>query len=104
MAQVIGRGAKRELNKVMKTPKKKRKILGRYIVADPAICHGKPTFIGTRVMVWQVLEAVAEGRSYDEITTALWPGSVCQEAIAEAVALAKRDDSLRRRTSAKHEE
>jgi uncharacterized protein (DUF433 family) len=88
----------------MKAGKKKRKLLGRYIVADPEICHGKPTFIGSRVMVWQVLEAVDHGRSYDEITTALWPGSVCQEAIAEAVALDKHDDSLRRRTSAKHEE
>jgi Protein of unknown function (DUF433) len=35
--------------------KSERQILGRYIVADPRICHGKPTFRGTRVMVWQVL-------------------------------------------------
>jgi uncharacterized protein (DUF433 family) len=28
----------------------KRKLLGRYIVADPNICHGKPTFRGTRIM------------------------------------------------------
>jgi hypothetical protein len=28
-----------------------RKRLGRYIVADPEICHGKPTFVGTRIMV-----------------------------------------------------
>ena len=27
-----------------------------YIVIDSEICHGKPTFRGTRVMVWQVLE------------------------------------------------
>jgi len=26
------------------------KTLGRYIVTDPAICHGKPTFRGTRIM------------------------------------------------------
>jgi hypothetical protein len=24
-------------------------LLGHYIVADPAICHGKPTFRGTRI-------------------------------------------------------
>ncbi len=31
-------------------------ILSRYIVADPRICHGKPTFRGTRIMVADVLE------------------------------------------------
>jgi len=35
--------------------------LGEYIVADPQIRHGKPTFKGTRVMVFQVLEQVACG-------------------------------------------
>jgi uncharacterized protein (DUF433 family) len=36
--------------------KKQRKLLGRYIVADPEICHRKPTFRGTRIMVSQVLK------------------------------------------------
>ena len=35
--------------------------LGKYIVADPKICHGKPTFKGTRIMVWQILDELAEG-------------------------------------------
>ena len=38
------------------TENNQAKILGRYIVANPRICHGKPTFRGTRVIVWQVLE------------------------------------------------
>ena len=42
-------------------------LLGRYIVADPEICHGKPTFRGTRIMVWQVLEMVAEGKAWETI-------------------------------------
>ena len=70
-------------------PRKQRKLLGRYIVADPEICHGKPTFIGTRVMVVQVLRRVAKGMSWDEIM-AEWPGSLSKEAIAEAVHLAQR--------------
>jgi hypothetical protein len=31
-------------------------VLGRYIVADPDICHGKPTFRGTRILVADVLD------------------------------------------------
>jgi uncharacterized protein (DUF433 family) len=69
--------------------RKSRILLGKYIVADPEICHGKPTFIGTRVMVWQVLELVAQGEPWDAIS-AEWPGSVSSEAIAEPVALARR--------------
>ncbi len=70
-------------------PRKKRKILGRHIVADPAICHGKPTFLGTRIMVAQVLKQVAKGMAWDAIT-AEWRGSLTKDAIAEAVELAQR--------------
>jgi uncharacterized protein (DUF433 family) len=66
-----------------------RKSLGRYMVADPAICHGKPTFRGTRIMVAQVLKQVAKGMSWDAIT-AEWRGAVTKDAIAEAVELAQR--------------
>lgn len=64
-------------------------LAGQYIVADPEICHGKPTFRGTRIMVWQVLEMVAEGESWDEIVKE-WPNSFPREAIAEALDLASR--------------
>lgn len=70
-------------------PKKQKKTLGRYVVADPAICHGKPIFAGTRIMVAQVLKQVSTGMSWEEIT-AEWRGSVTREAIAEAVELAQR--------------
>jgi uncharacterized protein (DUF433 family) len=63
--------------------------LGKYIVADPQICHGKPTFKGTRIMVWQVLDDVADGRSWDFICNRRWGGSIPQAAIAEAVRLAQ---------------
>jgi uncharacterized protein (DUF433 family) len=67
----------------------RKKPLGRYIIADPEICHGKPTFIGTRIMVSQVLRQVAKGMSWDAIS-AEWRGAVASEAIAEAVELAQR--------------
>ncbi len=38
-----------------------------YIVVDSEICHGKPTFKGTRIMVWQVLEMLEGGLTENEI-------------------------------------
>ena len=66
-----------------------RTELSRYIVADPAICHGKPTFKGTRIMVWQVLDDVAEGRSWEFICHTRWGGRLPLAAVAEAVKLAE---------------
>lgn len=45
----------------------KRVVINEYIVADPQICHGKPTFKGTRVMVWQVLEMLSAGEKEKDI-------------------------------------
>jgi uncharacterized protein (DUF433 family) len=44
-----------------------RKLIGRYIVTDPNICHGKPTFRDTRIFVSDVLEQVASGMSWETI-------------------------------------
>ena len=38
-----------------------------FIIADPDICHGKLTFKGSRIMVWQVLEMLAHGETIEEI-------------------------------------
>ena len=69
-----------------------RKVtINAYIVADPDICHGKPTFAGTRVMVWQVLEMLEAGQSVDEIIHAfpsLTPQHV-QAALAYAADLTR---------------
>jgi uncharacterized protein (DUF433 family) len=69
--------------------RRKKKLLGRYMIADPKICHGKPTFVGTRIMVAQVLKQVGKGMPWDAIT-AEWRGAVTKDAIAEAVELAQR--------------
>jgi uncharacterized protein (DUF433 family) len=65
------------------------RLFGRYIVTDPAICHGKPTFRGTRILVADVLEQVADGLAWESIIEE-WRGSVSAEAIAEAVRLSRR--------------
>ncbi len=46
----------------------RRILVNKYIVADPTICHGKPTFAGTRIMVWQVLEMLAAGETQENIS------------------------------------
>ena len=66
-----------------------KRMIGRFIVADPAICHGKPTFRGTRILVADVLEQVAAGMAWESITEE-WRGSVEADAISEAVALASQ--------------
>ena len=66
-----------------------QKLIGRYIVTDPKICHGKPTFRGTRIMVSQVLEQVANGMVWEAIIEE-WRGSITKDAIAEAVRLASQ--------------
>ena len=64
-------------------------VLGRYMVADPDICHGKPTFRGTRILVADVLDQVAAGLAWETIIEE-WRGSITQEAMAEAVRLARQ--------------
>lgn len=64
------------------------KVLGRYIVADPGICHGQPVFRGTRILVADVLEQVASGMAWDAIIEE-WHGTLTKQAIAEAVRLAQ---------------
>jgi uncharacterized protein (DUF433 family) len=76
----------------MRDRKMKRVKLGQYIVADPEICHGVPTFVGTRIMVDQVLEMVAAGTSWDEII-AEYDRAITRAGIAEAVRLARRSFS-----------
>ena len=44
--------------------------IDKYIVVDSEICHGKPTFKGTRIMVWQILEMLEAGMPVEKIITA----------------------------------
>ena len=64
------------------------KSLGRFVVSDPAVGHGRPTFRGTRVFVSDVLDDVACAMPWEAITER-WRGSISREAIAKTVRLAR---------------
>ena len=58
----------------------KLRMIGRYIVADPAVCHGQPTFRGTRILVGDVLEQVSAGMAGRESP---WSGrNGCQKRLS----------------------
>ena len=88
-ARLAGEGMAAHADGVMKTRAdwlRCRVELGRHIVAEPQICGGQPTFKGTRILVWVVLEQLEAGMTRDEIV-AEWPGKVSKPAIAEAIAI-----------------
>lgn len=43
------------------------------ISIDPNICHGQPCVRGTRIMVWLILQYLANGDSIDDVLVA-YPG------------------------------
>ncbi len=64
-----------------------RTDINKYIVADDEICGGTPTFKGTRVMVWQIIELLGTGVTIDEIITRYFP-QITKEAIFSALTYA----------------
>jgi uncharacterized protein (DUF433 family) len=65
---------------------KPRKV-GKFLVVDPRICHGRLTFKGTRVPVETVLTFLAQGETMEQIL-ADWP-ELKRVAVVEAIQLAK---------------
>jgi uncharacterized protein (DUF433 family) len=51
------------------------------VVADPAICHGKPCIKGTRIFVSIILDNLAEGNSEAQIL-ADYPGLTHEDILA----------------------
>ncbi len=41
--------------------------LTEYITINPQVCHGKPCFKGTRIMVYQILELLEAGVTPEQI-------------------------------------
>lgn len=71
----------------MLLPEYKRVELGEYIVADQGVCHGKPTFKGTRILVNLVIQRFCEGLALPEVARRY---ELPQEAICEALKLAAK--------------
>ena len=65
---------------------RKKRELGQYIVVDPDICHGQPTFKGTRIMVKSVLEMLVKGWDWNRVSAA-YDGRIDHDAIAEVLSL-----------------
>ena len=42
-------------------------LIENYIWRRPDVCHGKPCFKGTRIMVYLILEMLEAGASHEEI-------------------------------------
>gem|GEM_PF-6236567 len=42
-------------------------MVGRFLVKDPGVCHGRLTFKGTRVPVETVLHGLGKGRSNEPL-------------------------------------
>lgn len=47
--------------------------IANYITANPRVCHGKPCFKGTRIMVYLVLEMLAAGEKPEQIIKEAYP-------------------------------
>lgn len=88
LRETMNMQAKRTMRPKSRERQKKAEVLGRYVVVDPRICHGQLTFRGTRVLVADVLAQVARGMAWEAIVEE-WRGTVSQEAIGEAVHLAR---------------
>ena len=60
----------------------------KWIIVDPEICHGKPIFKGTRILVSDVIELFASGEPIEKILKE-YP-SLNKEMIREALEYSAR--------------
>ncbi|MFC1713705.1 DUF433 domain-containing protein [Candidatus Poribacteria bacterium] len=64
------------------------------IAIDPRVCHGKPCIKGTRIPVFVILDALAAGMTYDEISDDYPPitGDDIRAALSYAALLADEEE------------
>lgn len=63
--------------------------LGKYIVAAPGVCGGRPTFKYTRLEVSMILSRLAMGDSVEDILKNYSHSKISAEAILEAIQVAR---------------
>lgn len=52
------------------------------IVVSRNVCHGKPRIAGTRILVYQMLDLLAAGKTTSEITTDYFPDITAEDILA----------------------
>lgn len=62
--------------------------LGKYVVAAPGVCGGRPTFKYTRLEVSLILSRIASGEPLNELFAAYGQSRLSREAVQEAIQLA----------------
>lgn len=60
------------------------------IAVNPKICHGKPHIAGTRIIVTQVLELLAAGKTFQEICSEDYFPDLTQEDVAACIEYANK--------------
>ena len=58
------------------------------IVSNRTICHGNPVIRGTRIMVWLVLDYLANGDSVDDVLAAF--PAIAKEDVSACLAYASK--------------
>ena len=69
----------------------------KWITADPEVCHGKPVFKGTRILVGDILELLASGMTIEDIIRE-YPSlneEMIREALSYAAEVIKREHHVR---------
>jgi uncharacterized protein (DUF433 family) len=62
--------------------------LGKYVVAAPGVCGGRPTFKYTRLEVSVILSLLASGETVEQVVQAYSLSQLTPEAVKEALCLA----------------
>src|SRR5574341_1818435 len=65
--------------------------LGKYVVAAPGICGGRPTFKYTRLEVSMILALLATGKSVEQIVRDYADSKLTSSAIKEAIRIADKN-------------
>jgi len=64
--------------------------LGKYIVAAPGICGGRPTFKYTRLEVSMILALIAAGDTIEQVVQNYALSRLTPDAVKEAIRLARQ--------------